>query len=175
MKKLIFLLTILFTSFSLSVSAQSDDNHEMDNMRVSIDATQFNDSRFLETTTVKSKNYIQGKSSSYNKKGESANKKLLAPYAEYDIKSKLPGGSYNVTVYYDIDKNNTPDEPIILVGMDLQDPEEIAIKNKLINSVRTTLKVKALRGKNHKLKIWMPSQGVRINKIEVSRAIFNKK
>ncbi len=175
MKKLIFLFSLLITTLSFSVSAQSDDSHDMSNMRVSINATQFNDSRFLETTTVKSKDYIQGKSSAYNKKGESANKKLLAPYAEYDVKSKLPGGTYNVTVYYDIDKNNTPDEPIILVGMDLQDPEEIIIKNKLINSVRTSLKVKALRGKNHKLKVWMPSQGVRINRIEVSRALINKK
>ncbi len=175
MKKLIFLFSFLFSLTSVTLFAQSDDQHEMSSMRVSIDATQYNSSRFLEKTTVKSKDYIHGKSSSYNRKGESANKKSLAPYAEYDIKSKLPGGTYNVTVYYSIDKDKAPDEPIIIVGMDLQDTNEIAIKNKLINSVRTSISVKALRGKNHKLKIWLPSEGVMIDRFEVSRAIINKK
>ena len=171
MKKLL-LLVILITSF-ISVSAQN--THEMDNMRVSIPATEFKSSRFIETGTNKNKDYIQGKSSSYNKKGESANKNLLAPYAEYAISSKLSGGTYEITVHYTIDKNNTPDNPIVIVGMDLQGNEEIAIKNKLINTVKADFKVKALRGKNHTLKVWLPSEGIQINKFEIRRKLISGK
>lgn len=175
MKRLIFLFTIFFSFLSLTLSAQSNDKHEMENMRASVTATEFNNSRYIETVTRKNKEYIQGKKSSYNKKGVSVNKKTLAPYAEYALKSKLAGGTYNVTVYYDIDKKTAPDEPVIIVGMDLLDTEEITIKNKLVNSVRTSFKVKALRGKNHTLKIWLPSQGVGISRIEVGRALISKK
>ncbi len=173
MKKLLLFFSILFSLTSLTLSAQTDDKHEMSNMRVSINAVDYNSSRFIDKVTEKKKDYIAGKGSAYNKKGEA--KKALAPYAEYEIKSKLAGGTYNITVYYSIDKKNTPDEPVILVGMDLQEPNEIAIKNKLVNSVRTSIPVKALRGKNHKLKIWLLSEGVKIDRFEVSRALINKK
>ena len=173
MKIVLFLVTLIIAFVSINLSAQ--DSHDMDNMRVSNPATEFKSSRFIETGTNKSKDYIQGKSSSYNKKGESANKNLLAPYAEYAISSKMSGGTYEITVYYTLDKNNTPDEPIVIVGMDLQGNEEIAIKNKLINTVKADFKVKALRGKNHTLKVWLPSQGVQINKFEIRRKIFSSK
>ena len=171
MKKFLF-LTLSLIAF-ISISAQ--ETHDMDNMRASINAKAYKSSRFLEEGTNKSKDYIQGKSSSYNKKGESVNKKALAPYAEYALSSKMSGGTYEVTVYYTLDKDNTPDEPIIVLGMDLQDTEEIAIKSKLINTVKADFKVKALRGKNHLLKVWLPSQGVQINKFEVRRKIFSSK
>ena len=173
MKKVLFLVTLIISFISINLSAQ--DSHDMDNMRVSIPATEFKSSRFIETGTNKSKDYIQGKSSSYNKKGESANKNLLALYEEYAISSKMSGGTYEITVYYTLDKNNTPDEPLVMVGMDLQGNEEIAIKNKLINTVKADFKVKALRGKNHTLKVWLPSQGVQINKFEIRRKIFSSK
>lgn len=172
MKKILFPLFLILSSISIQLSAQ--DKHEMDNMRVTVSADVYKSSRFIEKGKDKGKSYITGKSSSYNKKGESANKKALAPYAEYSLSSKMSGGTYEVTVYYTLDKKNTPDNPIVIVGMDLLDTEEIAIKNKLINTVKADFKVKALRGKNHTLKIWLPSQGVEINKFEVRRKLINK-
>ena len=59
--------------------------------------------------------------------------------------------------------------------MYLQWNEEIAIKKKLINTVKADFKVKALRGKNHTLKVWLPAQGVQINKFEIRRKIFSSK
>ncbi len=172
MKKVLFLLSLIISFTSTSLFAQ--DTHSMDNMRVSVSADAYKSSRFIEKGTNKSKTYIQGKSSSYNKKGESANKKALAPYAEYSLSSKLSGGTYEVTVYYTLDKSNTPDDPIVIVGMDLLDTEEITIKNKLINTVKADFKVKALRGKKHTLKVWLPSQGVQINKFEIRRKLISK-
>ncbi len=170
MKKFLFLLsTILFIS-TISVVAQ--DKHEMQNMRVSILSKEHKNSRFIEEGSSKGKEYIQGKKSSYNKKGESVNKKSLAPYAEYGISSGLAGGTYEVTVHYILDKNATPDEPQIILGMDLLDSQELTIKNKLINTVKADFKVKALRGKNHTLKIWLPSQGVRVHKFEVRKKLI---
>ena len=58
--------------------------------------------------------------------------------------------------------------------MDLLDTEEMAIKNKLINTVKADFKVKALRGKKHTLKVWLPSQGVQINKFEIRRKLISK-
>ena len=95
MKKLLLFFSILFSLTSLTLSAQIDDKHEMSNMRVSINAVDYNSSRFIDKVTEKKKDYIAGKGSAYNKKGEA--KKALAPYAEYEIKSKLAGGTYNIT------------------------------------------------------------------------------
>ena len=80
MKKVLFLLSLIISFTSTSLFAQ--DTHSMDNMRVSVSADAYKSSRFIEKGTNKSKTYIQGKSSSYNKKGESANKKALAPRSE---------------------------------------------------------------------------------------------
>ncbi len=173
MKKILLLVAFIASFVSLSVSAQ--EKHELENMRVSVPATAYKSSRFLENGTNKNKDYIQGKKSSYNKKGESANKKTLAPYAEYSLSSKLAGGTYEVTVYYTLDKKNTPDEPIVIVGLDLLEGQEMPIKNKLVNSVKADFKVKTLRGKNHTLKLWLPSQGVQVNKIDVRRKLINGK
>ena len=91
------------------------------------------------------------------------------------MSSKLAGGTYEVTIHYNLDKSTIPDEPIVLVGMDLLDAKEIAIKNKLINTVKADFKVKSLRGKNHTLKLWLLSQGVQVNKIDVRRKLISKK
>ncbi len=172
MRRFLLLTALLLSIVSLVVSAQ--DAHEMENMRVSVSATAYKSSRFIEKGTSKGKEYIEGRSSAYNKKGEAANFKALAPYAEYSLSSKMSGGTYEVTVYYTLDKKNAPDDPQIILGMDLLDTQDVTIKNKLINTVKADFKVKALRGKNHILKVWLPSEGVQINKFEIRRKLISK-
>ena len=152
-----------------------DDKHELDKSRVSIEASNFKNSRFLDKSSKNGKDYIIGKGTSYNKKGEAVSGRALMPYAEYALSSKVMGGNYHVTVYYRIDKDKTPDNPKILLGMDLLEPQELEIEKKLINTVKATFYTKLLKGKNHTLKIWLPSEGVEIQKFEVRRALVTKK
>ena len=97
------------------------------------------------------------------------------PYAEYGLSSKVMGGDYSVTVHYRLDKDKTPDKPYILLGMDLLEAEELQLDKKIINTVKARFKTKALRGKNHTLKIWIPCEGVEIQKFEVRKHIIGKK
>ncbi len=173
MKKKLFLLFIAIIVSTLSISAQ--DYHEMENMRVSISAKDYKNSRFIESGIEKEKEYIEGKKTSYNKDGNANSGRALQPYAEYVITSQMAGGTYEVTVYYTLDKDNTTETPLVTVGFNLLEPQELPIKNKLINSVKSDFKVNLLKGKNHTLKIWLPSQGVRVNKIDVRKKIINSK
>lgn len=173
MKKLTYLLTALLLSVSTILFA--DDKHELENMHASIEATAHKNSRHITTTNHSSKEYIAGKATSYNKKGEAIGGKLLWPYAEYAFASKMTGGQYNITVYYRVDKDKVQDNARILVGLDLQEAKELEIKSKLINQVKTTFDANFLKGKNHTIKLWLPSEGVQIHKIEVRRALIKKK
>ncbi|MEG1616385.1 MAG: hypothetical protein RR202_09880 [Bacteroidales bacterium] len=174
MKKFTLSLLALVMSFSTLLFAD-DDKHELTNYTVSVPATDYKSSRFLEKSETNGKDYIHGKGSSYNKKGEAISGKALWPYADYVLSSKLMGGTYTVTVHYRIDKDKTPDNPRILVGMDLLEAQELQVEKKLFNTVKATFNTKLLKGKNHTLKVWFPCEGVEIQKFEVRRAIITKK
>lgn len=170
-------LTLSFvTLLAVSLSATADDKekHEMSNMCVVIPATEYKTCHFIEKETIGNKEYIMGKSTSYTKKGEANAGTLLQPYAEYEIKNKIPGGGYHVTVFYTIDKEKAPQTPKISIGMNTQKPQEIEIKDKLVKSVRATFKVNFLKGQNHTVKIWFPSEGVKVHEIKVTRALLPK-
>ena len=171
---------VLFTLLTLGIlshpaAAENDNKHELENMHVTIQATEFKSSQFIETEVIKGKEYIRGKASSYNKKGEANAGILLQPHAEYAIKSKLPGGTYNITVFYQIDTDKAPSTPKISIGMNTQKAQDIEIKNKLVNSVKTSFKVKLLKGKQHTVKLWFPSAGVKVREIRINKAILPKK
>lgn len=171
-----FLWMALFTGSLTALGATADNGkHELENMRVTIQAADYKSSQFIEIEEIKGRKYIKGRSSSYNKRGEANAKTLLQPHAEYAIKSKLPGGTYNVTVFYSIDKEKAPEVPKISIGINTQKAEHIEIKNKLINSVKASFKVNFFKGKNHTVKIWFPSEGVKIREIKIARALINKK
>ncbi len=175
MKKISILLFALLTGFSV-MFANDDNVHEMSNMKVSINAVDTKSSRFIETVSSGSKEYIVGKSSSYNKKGEASGGKLLGPYAEYAIEAGLSGGDYVITAYYKIDTKTAPSDARIILGMDLLETQELAVEKKLLsNSVKATFSTKLLKGKKHTLKVWLPSEGVQIDKFEVRRALIKKK
>lgn len=170
--------TLFFMAFVMNLgflALADDDKHELENSHVSVKASEHNSTRFTETKTVNGKEYLVGKGSSYNKKGEAVTGKTLWPYAEYILRSGLMGGNYHVTVYYRLDKNKTPDTPKILLGMDLLEAQELEVEKKLINTVKATFYTKLLKGKNHTLKIWLPSEGVEIEKFEIRRALITKK
>ena len=170
----------LFLSF-LSVCSQpiwadnKKNKHELDKMHVTIEATSYKHSQFIEKETIRGKEYIKGKASSYNKHGEAKTKTLLQPCAEYAIQSKLPGGTYNVTVFYAIDKEKAPDKPQISISINTQKAQHIEIKNKLINSVKASFKVNFFKGKSHTVKVWFPSEGVQVRDIKIARALLPKK
>lgn len=171
-------LSLLFTTLLLSVSVflyADDDKHELENMHASIDAIAHKNARHITTKEQGNKEYIFGKTTSYNKKGEAIGGKILWPYAEYAFASKMTGGQYNITVHYRIEKDKLPSNARILVGLDLQEAKELEIKQKLINTVKATFDAHLLKGKNHTIKLWLPSEGVEIQKIEVRRALIKKK
>ena len=173
--KLFLALLCLTTTIQ---SIQADDHkqrHELDNMHVTIRATDYKHSQFIEEETIKGKKFIKGKASSYNKDGEAKTKTLLQPCAEYAIKSKMPGGTYHVTIHYSIDKDVAPEKPEIAIGINTQKPQHIEIKNKLINKVKATFKVNFFKGKSHTVKVWFPSEGVRIHEIKITKALISKK
>lgn len=169
-------LLVICSFMSVSpIWADEDDKHELENLHVTIPATEFKSSQFLDKEVIKGKTYIKGKSSSYNKKGEANAKTLLQPNAEYVIKSKLPGGTYNVTVFYVLDEKEMPEKPMISVGMNMQKAQHLEIEKKLINSVKASFKVNFIKGKQHTLKIWFPSEGVKVREIRIARALLPKK
>ncbi len=172
--KLFLILSLLFT-FVHPISADEDSRHELENMHVTINAASYKNCKFIEKETIKGKEYIKGKASSYNKDGEANAGILLQPCAEYAIKTKFPGGTYNITVFYAIDKEKAPESPQISIGINTQKAQHIEIKNKLINSVKASFKVNFFKGKNHTVKVWFPSEGVKIREIRINRALINKK
>lgn len=173
MNRLILFLTVCLLCISSALFAD-DSKHELDNMHVTINAKDFKSSRFLNITEYNGKAYISGKPTSYNRNGKANGGKLVWPYAEYELAAKMAGGAFNVTVHYRINKEKATDDTKILVGMDLLEDQELPVKGKLINSVRTTFNVKLLRGKKHTVKIWLPSEGVEIQRIEVRRSFIKK-
>ena len=170
-----FLLSLFMVSFQSVWADDDNQKHELENMRVTIQASDYKNSKFIEKEVVKGKEYIKGKASSYNRHGEANATTLLQPCAEYAIKSKLPGGTYNVTVFYAIDKDKAPETPQISIGINTQKAQHIEIKNKLVNSVKASFKVNFLKGKNHTVKVWFPSEGVKIREIKIARALLPKK
>lgn len=167
---------ILMVLFALPSLAQDNNKHEMENLHVTIPATDYKSSHFIEKEVIGGKEYIVGKPSSYKKNGEANAGILLQPYAEYVISSKLPGGSYHVLVYYTLDKEKTPDTPKISISMNTQKAQEIELTSKQLKKyAKATFKVNFLKGKKHTVKIWLPSEGVRVREIKVMRAIFNSK
>lgn len=172
---LICTLILLFGPVS-PLSAQSA-SHEVEGMHVTIPATDYKTSRFIEREVFKGKTCIKGKPSSYKKNGEANAGALLQPYAEYEISNKILGGSYNILVYYSVDEEQAPANPRLCVGMNTQQARELALKtNRVPNKyVKANFKVKLLKGKKHTIKIWLPSKGVRVHEIKVLRALFNSK
>ena len=167
----------LALTFLTSQPLWADDNnrHEFENMHVTIVAARYKNSKFIEKETIRGKEYIKGKSTSYNKSGEATTGTILQPCAEYGIKTKLPGGTYHVTVFYTIDKEKAPENPQISIGINTQKAQHIEIKNKLINSVKASFKVNFFKGTNHTVKVWFPSEGVKVREIRINRAILPKK
>ena len=173
--KIVCLLTFFTLTFPHLHAEEEPSKHELENMHVTIPATSYKTAKFIETETIKGKEYIKGKASSYNKKGEANAKTLLQPCAEYAIKSKLPGGTYNVTVYYAIDKDKAPEVPQISIGINTQKAQHIEIKDKLVNSVRASFKVNFFKGKQHTVKVWFPSEGVKVREVRIAKALLPKK
>ncbi len=174
MKKNLLMAILLMGSFT---TVLADDPTQLENMQASLKSEEFDNSKFLETKSHNGKTYIFGKSSSYNKDGKANGGRLLWPNAVYDIRSKMMGGTYHVTVHYRVDEDLVPKDPTIHIGMDLLEPVEVSLnnKNKLFNTARATFRVKLLSGKKHNVKLWLGSEGVQVEKIEVRKAIFNKK
>ena len=174
MKKFLFALALVLGTAN---ALRADEPTQMEHMHASLEAPAYKTARFIEKTTYNGKEYITGKETSYNKEGEANGGRLVWPHVTYDIQSKMMGGTYHVTVYYRVDKETVASNPTILVGMDLLEPETISVReeNKLINTAKATFKVKVLNGKKHSVKVWFPSEGILVNKIDVRKAIFSKK
>ena len=166
---------ILFLSSGLTSLHAQDSTHKLENMHVTIQATDYKHSKFVEHETIKRKEYIFGKATSYKKNGEANAGIMLQPYADYVIKSNMAGGSYNVTIHYQIDKETAPKNPMLAIAIDAQKPQYIEIKNKLVNTVKANFKVKFIKGKSHTIRVWFPSQGVKINELKINKALVNKK
>lgn len=172
LKKIIIALILFSFYLPINLNAQETETHQLKNWHIAFSANEHIKSRFLDRKVIGNKEFVTGKKSSYDKSGDAKGAKMLWPYAEYRIKSKVPGGRYTVSVHYRIDKKSAADQPKIELGMDHINSKEVIINNKLLNIVKASFDVKFLKGKQHTVKIWFPSQGVEIHKIEVNKALF---
>lgn len=173
--RMVCLLSFVSLSFQPMWADEEPQRHELENMHVTISAADYTTAKFIEKETIRGKEYIKGKASSYNTRGEANAKTLLQPCAEYAVKSKLPGGLYNVTVFYAIDKDKAPEVPQISIGINTQKAQHIEIKDKLVNSVKASFKVNFFKGKQHTVKVWFPSEGVKVREVRIAKALLPKK
>ncbi|MGL5318350.1 MAG: hypothetical protein ACRC9Q_06615 [Bacteroidales bacterium] len=169
--KVLSFFVLLFSV--LSLQAQSDDKHEMSGLQVKIDATKYKNSRHIESTDVKGKTYIKGIDSRYKDKEVG---RMLQPYADYPFSANAIGGDFVVTCIYRVDKKNASDECYISLGVDELEPQKLEIKESIgIHRINHTFDIKMLRGKNHILKLWLPSKGVMIERFEIRRKVISSK
>ena len=101
--------------------------------------------------------------------------KLSAPYAEFPFQANIPGGTYRITIAYRADKTNKYDgDPMIIVGMDALSTEDIELDyTSRVKKKTVDFKAKALRGKKHTLKLWLPTPGVEIDYVEIRRKLIS--
>lgn len=173
--RLLFAVSVILSI--LPAQAGNKEVHEVEKMHVTIAATDYNHAQFVERGTLNGKTYITGKASSYKRNGQANAGVMLQPHAEYVISNKVLGGSYNVLVYYSVDSDKAPSSPRLGIGMNTQQVQELEVKtNRLPNKyVKANFKVKLLKGKKHTVKVYFPSEGVRVHEIKVLRALFNTK
>lgn len=166
-------LVLLFSVSVFSIFAESDGKHQMSNMTVTIKAPEFRNSRHIETHEQNGKTYIKGKDSRYKDKETS---RLTQPFVDYIFSSKSLGGDFVVTCVYRVDKKKANDECFITLGVDELEPQRLDIKEGLgTHRISHTFDVKLLRGKNHTLKLWLPSKGVLVERFEIRRKLINSK
>lgn len=171
--KLRALSFLLALTTVLSVFAKDDNKNEMSNMFVKINATEYRNSRHIEKTEVSNKTHIKGKDNRYKDKESN---RASQPYAEYPFSTNVVGGDFVVTCIYRVDKKNAKDECFITLGLDELEPQRLDIKENMgVQRISHTFDVKMLRGKNHVLKLWLPSKGVMVERFEIRRKLISSK
>ncbi|MGL4851770.1 MAG: hypothetical protein ACRC3Z_03865 [Phocaeicola sp.] len=177
MKKTILSLLVLLLAVVIPVLAQSD-RHEMTGTSVTINALDYRNSRSLDKVTEDRREFIKGKDRVYDNAKNGEPTKALQPYAEYAIKSQMTGGRFVVTVTYRIDKEerkaNKKEDRYIRLALDEHSAERIELKNSAAGYLQASAEfdMAFLRGKNHVVKLWLPSKGVMIDKISIRRKII---
>ena len=131
-------------------------------------ASQYRDSRYIEVGRGIGNTAIRGKKGRYNHLGEATGPISNWPYAEYKLQGCSQGGEYLVTVKYKLDKKLTPKKPHLIIGMDNLNTKNLNLKSKS-GSVKATFRANNLNRDIHSVKLWLPSDGVIIEKIEVKR------
>lgn len=53
----------------------------------------------------------------------------------------MPGGTYTVTVHYQIDTKKIAEQSKIVIGMDMVGGKEVEIQKSLLNAAKATFKV----------------------------------
>lgn len=177
MNKLLKSLILCFVA-TLAIYAQTDERHQMSNSHVSINAIDFRSSRNLETVKDGNRDFIMGKAKTYDNAKDGEPGKLFQPYAEYGIKSKMAGGTFKVTIIYKIDKEERKENKgatrKVRLALDEHSPVEIELKESGLGYLKAVQEfdMKFLRGKNHVVKLWLPSRGVMVDKIDIRRKLF---
>ncbi len=173
MKRLVVLCLLLC---GISLFSYAQDRHELDNMHVKINSNEFSKSRRIDHKKSGSRDYIYGESSAYLLTKNKPLSRLSAPYAQYPIKAGMAGGTYRITIAYRADKTDKyTGDPMIIVGFDEKETEEIMLdKTSRVKKKTIDFKTSMLRGKNHILKLWLPTPGVEIDYIEIRRKLINK-
>ncbi|MGL4412488.1 MAG: hypothetical protein ACRCZM_11120 [Bacteroidales bacterium] len=154
-----------------STATANDDRNEMTNSSVKIEATEHRNGRNVESVKIVNKDHIKGKDNSYRKTKQA---RALQPYAEYPISAKMSGGQYRVVCYYRLEKEGEKNsDHQITLAMDELSPVEHDLKPvKGVNRLEVEFDVKALRGKNHVLKVWFTSPNIAVDRFEVRRKLI---
>lgn len=168
MKKILAFSVLIAGLWTMGLA---QDKHELEGGLVKIDAQDYRNGKLVDKVTLYGKSVIIGKSGVYNH--NKPLKKAAAPTADFPFVAKAAGGDYKIIVYYRIDRNATKtDDNQIIVGFDEQETKELQVREKGNSGrVETDFSAAALRGKNHVVRIWLPTKGVAIDRIDVRRKL----
>ncbi len=162
----------------LVTTVQAQERHEMDNMKVTIESDAYKKARKMEHQKSGKRSYIFGEESAYKRANGKPLSRLVSPYAEFPIKAGMVGGDYKVTIVYRITNNAASDlTPEVIIGFDEEKAQTVELKKikNLVQKKSIDFDANLLRGKNHIVKLWLTTEGVEIDRIEVRRKLINSK
>lgn len=173
--RLVIGMMLVLMSFSSAWCASN--RHEMKAFGLTIESNKYRNGRKIEYVETKKRDYIKGRNSSYRRDGIPLDRHQ-SPYVEFPIETKLPGGSFFVTVVYRISGDFAElRKQGIYLEMDDMGAQFYEFKRArgLVLRHTSEIKVNAWKGNKHSVKIWLPTEGVEIDKIEIRRNMNTNK
>lgn len=170
MKLVVWILLFLM---SLGSVVNAKERHEMKTWGLTIESNEYRKGRKVECIKSKKRNYIKGDENAYRQNGIPL-ERYEAPYVEFPIETKLPGGEFYITVVYRITGDFAElRKQILYLEMDNMGAKQVELKRVrgLILRHTSEFKVNTWKGNKHMVKLWLPTEGVEVDKLEIRRKL----